>query len=124
MEQLIPMYIPVLWGVKVPCSRTQQGAASWDRIWVHVLSDAKLGHLNKDNTYLSSKHVLGRTLGQRHVITIVDETTSYACADPDPHPLEFEKFTLKKVISGFLGGLEHPPPVCDQKLPFSLDPLS
>ena len=42
-----------------------------------------------------------------------------------PPPLEFENFTLKKVISGFFfggGGLD--PLVCDQKLPFLLDPLS
>ena len=35
--------------------------------------------------------------------------------------LEFENFTYKKVISGFFGWLD-PPLVCDQTLPFSLEP--
>ena len=59
-------------------------------------------------------------------------TQLLSCADPEwgggtgdresGPPLEFENFTLKKVISGLLG--VGPPLVCDQKLPFSLDPLS
>ena len=52
------------------------------------------------------------------------------CADPeggtggpDPHPpWNLKILPKKKVISGFLG--VGPPLVCDQKLPFSLDPLS
>ena len=59
-----------------------------------------------------------------------------SCADPeggtggpDPH-LEFENFTLKKGNFGIFfwggggGGGVGAPLTCDQKLPFSLDPLS